>query len=98
MNCYETMIIYPATLSEEEFAEVNEKVEGYYTREGLEVEVKKFGRRTLAYPIKKNSVADYYLYRFKTDKPVIKEVEERLRYNEDILRYMTVKIPSKYFE
>lgn len=98
MKCYETVVIYPATLGEEQFAEVSKKVESYFTKENLEIETRKFGRRTLAYPIKKHSVADYYIYRFKTDKPIIATIEERLKYNEDVLRYMTVRIPEKFFD
>ena len=100
MKCYETVIIYPATLNEDEFETVDKKVQTYFTREELEVEIRHFGRRTLAYPIKKHTVADYYIYRFKTDtdKPVIKTIEERLKYDENVLRYMTVRIPEKFYE
>ena len=98
MKCYETVVIYPATISEEEFEVLSKKVEEYFTRESLEIETRKFGRRTLAYPIQKHTVADYYIYRFRTDKPVIASIEERMKYNEDILRYMTVRIPEKFYE
>ena len=98
MGCYETMVIFPATLSPEELEKTKEQILDYYKRHGIEgVEVKEFGRRTLAYPIKKHNIADYYLFRFKTDNPEINAVEERMRYNENILRYMTVKIPEKFF-
>lgn len=98
MKCYETVVIYPSTISEEEFETVDKKVQSYFTREEVEVEVRHFGRRTLAYPIKKHTVADYYIYRFKADRPIIGSIEERLKYDENVLRYMTVKIPAKYYE
>lgn len=51
-----------------------------------------WGLRTLAYRIKKNRKGHYTLMHFDSPHKAIAEMERNIRLNEDILRYMTVKI------
>jgi small subunit ribosomal protein S6 len=53
--------------------------------------VDKWGRRKLAYPIRKFMEANYILTRFKLEPKLIKEVETEIKASEEILRYLVVK-------
>jgi small subunit ribosomal protein S6 len=53
-------------------------------------EVQKWGRRKLAYEIKKNKEGIYTLIRFNAEQGVPAELNRRYRLNENLLRYLTV--------
>ena len=51
-----------------------------------------WGLRTLAYRIKKNRKAHYVMFNIDAPAPAVAELERQVALNEDILRYMTVKV------
>ena len=53
-----------------------------------------WGLRTLAYRIKKNRKAHYMLLNVEAPAAAIAEAERTLRINEDVLRYLTVKVDA----
>lgn len=54
--------------------------------------VEYWGLRTLTYRINKNRKAHYVLMDLDSEAPAIAEMERQMRINEDILRYMTVRV------
>jgi small subunit ribosomal protein S6 len=50
------------------------------------------GLRTLAYSIKKNRKGHYVLFNIDAPPPAVTEMERQMRLNEDILRFLTLKI------
>lgn len=67
---------------------VKETVEG---QGGQVVKVEEWGKRKLAYPIKKYSDGYYVFLNISADPAASKEVERILRLNEDVIRYQTIK-------
>ena len=64
------------------------------TAEGLQsevVKVEEWGKRKMAYPIRKYSDGHYVLLNISANPAACKEVERILRLNEDVIRYQTVK-------
>jgi small subunit ribosomal protein S6 len=53
-----------------------------------------WGLRNLAYPIRKSRKAHYSLLNIDAPGPVIHEIERRHRINEDVLRYLTVRVEA----
>ena len=51
-----------------------------------------WGLRTMAYKIKKNRKGHYMLLNIDAPAPAVHEMERQMRINEDILRYMTVRV------
>ena len=51
-----------------------------------------WGLRNLSYPIKKSRKAHYSLLNIDAPGAVIHEIERRHRINEDVLRFLTVKV------
>lgn len=52
------------------------------------------GLRSFAYPIKKGKKGHYVLLNVACDGQIISEIERRLRINENVLRYLTVKVDA----
>ena len=54
-----------------------------------------WGLRTLAYKIAKNRKAHYVLLAFDAPGGVVAELERQTQINEDVLRYMTIKVDEQ---
>lgn len=52
-----------------------------------------WGLRTLAYRIKKNRKGHYMLLGLDAPPPAVVEMERLLRLNEDVLRFLTIRVP-----
>ena len=91
MNKYEVMfIVKPA--EEEATNAVIEKVEALIARVGGTVEkVDRWGKRRLAYPVKKFTDGFFTLVNFEAAPAEIKEIDRVLKINDEILRHMIVK-------
>ena len=60
-------------------------------RQGVVDETQRWGKKRLAYPIKKHIEGNYALVRFKLGPAYIREVREVLENDVDVLRYLVVK-------
>jgi small subunit ribosomal protein S6 len=60
--------------------------------EGKVVLTETWGLRTLAYKIQKNRKAHYVMLRLDAPGNVIEELERQTRINEDVLRFLTIRV------
>ena len=60
--------------------------------EGRVVKTESWGLRSLAYRIAKNRKAHYVMLEIDAPGTVIAELERQTQINEDVIRYMTVKV------
>ena len=51
-----------------------------------------WGLKTLTFRIKKNRKAYYTLMNIDAPSAAVQEMERQMRFNEDILRYMTIRV------
>ena len=96
MNNYETLFVIKPTLTEEETAKQIESVQNSVKELGGEVvATNDMGLRKLAYEIDKNPRGHYVVVYHKSPTNAIAEIERRLRYNEEVLKFFTVKYTNK---
>ena len=96
MRMYETIIIVQPDLGEDETKALTAKVqEVISSMKGDFKRLEDWGARKLAYPINKFSRGRYYFLRFDGDAPLIAELERRLRLDDKVLRYQSVKIEKE---
>ena len=62
--------------------------------EGRVVKTENWGLRSLAYKIAKNRKAHYVMLEIDAPAGVVAELERQTQINEDIIRYMTVKVDA----
>ena len=93
MALYETVIIVRQEARAEGvaslakiYSEILEKNNGTVPR------WESWGLRTLAFPIRKNLKAHYFMLCIDAPHSAIAEMESRLRYDDKVLRYMTVRV------
>ena len=93
---YETLFIIKPTLTDEEKEAIVENIKNVIAQRGGEVvAVDNIGVRQLAYPINKFERGHYYIIYYKAPADAVLELERQMRYNEEILRFMTVKYETK---
>ena len=92
MNKYELALVVSAKVEDEVRDAVVEKAKGYITRyNGTITEVEEWGKKKLAYEIQKMNEGYYYVIQFEGETTVPAELEERLRIEETVLRFLCVK-------
>jgi small subunit ribosomal protein S6 len=89
---YETIFITPADIPDEELHTLIERYSAIITgRKGILVKVEKWGKRKLAYEIKKHLRGYYILLDFAGQTDVVNEMERNFNIDDKILKYMTIK-------
>ena len=92
MSKYELALVVNAKIEDEAREAVVEKAKGYVARYGGTVtEVEEWGKKRLAYEVQKMREGFYYFIQFEGETTVPAELEERLRIEETVLRFLCVK-------
>jgi len=91
MKTYETTIIFDPGLEEARINEEVDRVSQSIGQAGGEViEVQRWGKRKLAYNIRKRRDGTYIHVKHKSPPELIAEMDRRFRLNESVLRHLTV--------
>lgn len=97
MALYEHVFIARQDLTQQQIDQLVEQYKELLSANGAKVErVEHWGLRTLAYRINKNRKAYYVLMNIDGSSAAIDEMERQMRINEDVLRYLTIRV--KEFE
>lgn len=92
MRNYEALFIFKAQLSTEELEKKGEYLKELVERnKGMTGKVDIWGKRSLAYPIKKEEQGNYLLFSFSLEQDSLPSLEEELKRREEIIRYLIVK-------
>lgn len=93
MTNYESVLIARQDLGTSQVNNIVSELSDVIKKEGGEVvKVDNWGLKNLAYRIKKNRKGHYVLMNITAPANAIAEFERIMRFNEDIIRYMTVKV------
>ena len=90
---YEVMYIVDPETAADKIVELNETIGKLIEKEGgTIVRMDDIGMRTLAYPIKKRKDGYYVLFEVDGTGQEIMELERRMRVNDAIIRFVTVRV------
>jgi small subunit ribosomal protein S6 len=93
MPFYETVFIARQDLSPAQVEDLTKLFSGFITAGGGKiVKTESWGLRQLAYRINKNRKGHYVLIESDTPAPAMIEMERNMRLNEDVLRYMSIRL------
>lgn len=96
MRKYETIYIVQPDLGEEDIKALSEKVqEVIASMKGNCRRLEDWGSRKLAYPVKKQTRGRYFYLNFEGNPALIAELERRLRLDDRVLRYQSVKLEKE---
>ena len=93
MRDYELTLIVRPDVEDTVLTALLEKVKGLITTAGGQsTQVETWGRRHLAYPIKKITEGQYFLVRTQLPPQALRELERNLRLTEEVLRFLLVRV------
>lgn len=92
MKFYETGLLIAPNLSEEDTERIIGQVaEIISQRGGILVNQERWGKRRLAYPIKKHGEAFYVFFHYEGKPDIPLELERRFKQTDTVLRYLTLQ-------
>ena len=95
MAAYELIYIISPEVSEEELPQVIEKMSQSVSKAGGNVvELTKWGRKRMAYPIRRFAEGNYVFNRIELEPVKVKEIEANLRLSDEVLRHLMVRVKA----
>ena len=95
MPLYEHMLIARQDISAQQVDALATHLKTIVESEGGKVEKQEYwGLRSLAYRIKKNRKGHYVLLNINAPSKAVVELERQIKINEDVLRYLTVRVEA----
>jgi len=89
---YEIILIFEPTLQEDEINRLVERIKSIIEDYKGEVEgITEWGKRRLAYPVKKRKDGFYIILNSKLENKAIEGISQSFRLNDSILRYLIAK-------
>jgi small subunit ribosomal protein S6 len=93
MALYEHVVIARQDISPQQAEALNDTLKALIeTGGGSVAKIEYWGLRNLTYRIKKNRKGHYSLLAINAPSDAVKEMERQLSINEDVLRYLTVRV------
>lgn len=95
-NTYELTYIVNAVISDDQIKDLIRRVTSYVSENAGEIiDVEEWGSRRLAFPIQKKRNGYYVNMYFRATGTVIARMERALEIDDNILRYLTLKMDAK---
>lgn len=95
MPLYETVLIARNDVTQQQVEGLADTVATQLEGDGGSIKKREYwGLRTLSYRIKKNRKAHYMLLGIDALPASVNEMERQLRLNEDVLRFMTIRVEA----
>jgi small subunit ribosomal protein S6 len=99
INIYESAVIINAALDDELIEAEISRIKENITNNGGEIrEIENWGRKRLAYMVEKSKIGYYAIFRFNAPSSLVSKLERYYVLNENILRYLTIKLESEALE
>jgi len=93
MAFYEHVVIARQDISPQQAEALNEQLKALLEENGGHIaKIEYWGLRNLTYRIKKNRKGHYSLLAIDAPAAAVKEMERQLLINEDVLRFMTIRV------
>ena len=93
MSSYELVLIISPEVTDEEMPDFITKLSELVNKAGGSVdEINQWGKKQLAYPIKRATEGNYVLTKLKLTPDLTKELEANLRLSGKILRHLLIKL------
>ena len=93
MAFYEHVLIARQDISPQQAEALNEELKALIEGQGGHIaKIEYWGLRNLMYRIKKNRKGHYSLLAIDAPAAAVKEMERQLSINEDVLRYLTLRV------
>lgn len=96
MRKYETIFILDPDLEDQDAQNVIEKVKGIITQgNGEIIRIEDWGKRKLAYKVKKKTRGHYILLHFSGQPALLNELERNFKVMDSVIKYQSVRLDER---
>lgn len=96
MNFYESLFIINPALDDMEVKKVVDKVEGLIKKEGGEIlKVDNWGKKKLAYEVKRQKKGYYILINIRVKASTISELERSLKLTDPVIKFLIIRLDKE---
>jgi len=96
MPIYESIFIINANLTDEETAGVIKKMQDVVAKQGGEMlKFEDWGKKKLAYEIRKQKRGHYAFFQFKAAPAAVSELERTYKMTDTVIKFLTVKLEKE---
>ena len=96
MEFYESLFIIRPSLSDEDTTALIDKMKGVAEKSGATMlQAENWGRKKLAYEVKRERKGTYVFFYFKGPSPVVGELERSYRLEDSIIKFLTVRLEEE---
>jgi small subunit ribosomal protein S6 len=96
---YESAVLINAAPDDETIKSIISRIKETITSNGGKIlEVEDWGRKRLAYQVKKSKIGYYAIFRFDSLPDLVPKLERYYQLDENILRYLTVTLSKEALE
>jgi len=96
---YESAVLINAALEDDQIQSITSRIkELISTNDGELSDVEDWGRKRLAYMIRKSKIGYYIIFRFNAYPQIISTLEKFYKLDENILRYLNIKLTKNALE
>lgn len=96
---YESTVLINATLDDQQIELILSRIKDFITNNGGQIrDIENWGRKRLAYPVAKNKIGYYVIYRFDAPGDIVAKLERTYSLDEQILRYITLSLNNDALE
>ena len=98
-HVYESAVLINAALDDETIKNLIARIKETITTNGGDIlEIEDWGRKRLAYQVKKSKIGYYTIFRFKSPTDIVPKIERTYQLDENILRYLTITLSKDALE
>ncbi len=96
MPIYESIFIINPNLTDEETANIIKRMQDVVTKQGGEmIKFEDWGKKKLAYEIKKQKRGHYAFFQFKAAPAVVSELERTYKLTDSVIKFLTVRLEKE---
>lgn len=90
---YESAVLINAALEDDQIGNLTNRIKETITSFGGEiVEIENWGRKRLAYMVKKSKIGYYVIFQYNSSPDLIVKLERFFQLDDNVLRYLTIKL------
>ena len=96
---YESAVLINASLEDDQIGNITNRIKETITSYGGEiVEIEDWGRKRLAYMVKKSKIGYYVIFQYNSSPDLVLKLERFLQLDDNVLRYLTIKLSKDALE
>jgi small subunit ribosomal protein S6 len=96
---YESAVLINASLEDDQIGNITNRIKETITSNGGEIiEIEDWGRKRLAYMVKKSKIGYYIIFQYNSSPDLVLKLERFFQLDESVLRYLTIKLGKNALE